>query len=104
MSKTGKKGYGGPLLPSGLASVISIGCHLCVGSSPTSDNAENLSQYDSGCWTGHKTPILTLVKRLQHNSICICIQMAMHDFLNLKLYTAYCLLWRYHLEINDTAF
>ena len=26
------------------------GCHLCVGSTPTSDNAEDLSQYDTGCW------------------------------------------------------
>ena len=25
------------------------GSHLCVGSIPTSDNAEDLSQYDSGC-------------------------------------------------------
>ena len=25
------------------------GSHLCVGLTPTSDNAENLSQYDSSC-------------------------------------------------------
>ena len=25
------------------------GCHLCVGSTPTSDNAEDVSQYDPGC-------------------------------------------------------
>ena len=31
-----------------------------VGSSPTTDNAEDLSQYDPGCLTGHKTPSLTL--------------------------------------------
>ena len=36
------------------------GCHLCVGLIPTSDKAEDLSQYDPGCCTGHKTPTLTL--------------------------------------------
>ena len=28
---------------------------------PHNDNAEDLSQYDSGCLTGHKSPALTLV-------------------------------------------
>ena len=36
------------------------GCHLCVGSTPTSDNAEDLFQYDPGFWTRRKTPTLTL--------------------------------------------
>ena len=27
-----------------------------MGSSPTSGNSEDLSQYDPGCWTGRKTP------------------------------------------------
>ena len=40
-------------------------CHLCVGSTTTSDNVKDLSQYDPGCWTGCKTPTLTL-----HDSIC----------------------------------
>ena len=26
-----------------------IGCHLFVSSTPTNDNAKDLSQYDSGC-------------------------------------------------------
>ena len=34
------------------------GCHLCVGLTPTSHNAEDQSQYDPGCWTGCKTPTL----------------------------------------------
>ena len=37
-------------------SLLITGCHLCVGSSPTSGSAEDLSQYDPGCRTGHKTP------------------------------------------------
>ena len=32
-----------------------------MGSSPTSGNSEDLSQYDPGCWTGRKTPTLTFV-------------------------------------------
>ena len=32
-----------------LAGLASKSSHLCVGSTPTSDNALNLSQYDSGC-------------------------------------------------------
>ena len=33
--------------------------HLSVGSTPISDSVENLSQYDPGCFTGHKTITLT---------------------------------------------
>ena len=36
------------------------GCHLCVGLTPTSNNAKDLSQYDPGCWKGRKTTTLTL--------------------------------------------
>ena len=40
----------GPRWPSGLQVWHLItGCHLCVGSTQTSDNAEDLSQYDPGC-------------------------------------------------------
>ena len=40
----------GPQWPSGKQVWhLSKGCYLCVGSTPTSDNAEDLSQYDPGC-------------------------------------------------------
>ena len=35
-------------------------CLLCVGSTPTSGNTEDLSQYDPGCITGCKLLTLTL--------------------------------------------
>ena len=40
-----------PQWPSGLAIVwhLITDCHLCVGSTPKSDNAEDVSQYDLGC-------------------------------------------------------
>ena len=28
------------------------GCHICVGLTPKSGNAEDLSQYDPDCWIG----------------------------------------------------
>ena len=34
-------------------------------STPTSGNAEDLSQYDPGCWTGRKTPTLNLTVQFQ---------------------------------------
>ena len=33
-----------------------------MGSTPTSGSAEDLSQYDPGCWTGCKTLTLTFTK------------------------------------------
>ena len=33
-----------------------------MGSTPTSDNVEDLSQYDPVCVTGRKTPNLTLTR------------------------------------------
>ena len=36
------------------------GCHLCVGSTPTSDNAEELPTMAQAAETGCKTPTLTL--------------------------------------------
>ena len=45
------------------------GSHLCVCSTLTSDNAEDLSQYDPGCWTGCKTPTLTLLTLLSRHCV-----------------------------------
>ena len=40
----------GPQWPSGKELELLItGCHLCVGSTPTSENADKLSQYDPDC-------------------------------------------------------
>ena len=40
------------------------GYHLCAGSTPTSGNALDLSQYNTGCYTIRKTPTLTYGKIL----------------------------------------
>ena len=34
-------------------------CHICVGLTPISHNAEALSQYDLGCWCKTITLIMT---------------------------------------------
>ena len=45
----------------GCNTYLIIGSHLCVGSTSTSYNAEDLSQYGPGCWMGCKSQLFTFV-------------------------------------------
>ena len=44
----------------------------CVGSTPTNDNTEDLSQYDPCCLTGHKTKSLSIIEEYQ-DELLMCI-------------------------------